>query len=108
MAIFGVGAYYEEDVSQAFIQANLVGVGWDATDAPELHQFMRSLKVGDIVQEKIGTGTINTQLPGQYSDDRQEHKRGRFYLLTGMPGFGSDKLCRDQQEQHRKTLFIMS
>jgi hypothetical protein len=49
MAIFGVGAYYEEDVSQAFIQANLVGVGWDATDAPELHQFMRSLKVGDIV-----------------------------------------------------------
>ena len=71
MAIFGVGAYYEEDVSQAFIQANLVGVGWDATDAPELHQFMRSLKVGDIVQEKIGTGTINTQLPGQYSDDRQ-------------------------------------
>ena len=25
-------------------------------------------------------------------------KWGRFYLLTGMPGFGSDKLCRDQQE----------
>ena len=38
---FGVGAYYDEDVSQDFIQANLVGVGWDVTEAPELHQFMR-------------------------------------------------------------------
>lgn len=52
MAIFGVGAYYEEDVSQNFIQANLVGVGWDASDAPELHQFIRALKVGDIVYIK--------------------------------------------------------
>jgi len=30
--------------------------------------------------------------------DRNDNKWGRFYLLTGMPGFGSDKLCRDQQE----------
>lgn len=52
MAIFGVGAYYEKDVSQAFIQANLVGVGWDDNDAPELHQFIRALKVGDIVYIK--------------------------------------------------------
>lgn len=52
MAIFGVGAYYDQDVSQDFIQANLVGVGWDATVAPELHQFMRALKVGDIVYIK--------------------------------------------------------
>ena len=52
MAIFGVGAYYEQDVSQDFIQANLVGVGWDAADAPELHQFMRALRVGDIVYIK--------------------------------------------------------
>lgn len=52
MAIFGVGAYYDKDVSQDFIQAKLVGVGWDATDAPELHQFMRALKVGDIIYIK--------------------------------------------------------
>jgi hypothetical protein len=52
MAIFGIGAYYEEDVSQDFIKANLVGVGWAANDAPELHQFMRALKVGDIVYIK--------------------------------------------------------
>lgn len=52
MAIFGVGAYYDDDVSQRFIQLNLVGVGWDANDAPELHQFMQALKVGDIVYIK--------------------------------------------------------
>ncbi len=52
MAIFGVGAFYDNDVSQAFIQANLVGVGWSQNDAPELHQFMNSLKVGDIVYVK--------------------------------------------------------
>ena len=53
MAIFGIGASYENgtvDVSKDFIQANLVGVGHD--DAPELHQFVRTLKVGDIVYIK--------------------------------------------------------
>ena len=53
MAIFGIGASYEKgtvDVSKDFIQANLVGVGHD--DAPELHQFVRTLKVGDIVYIK--------------------------------------------------------
>ena len=53
MAIFGIGASYDkEDVSQAFIKANLVGVGHGVKDAPELHQFIRSLKVGDVVYIK--------------------------------------------------------
>lgn len=52
MAIFGIGAYYQQDVSQDFIKSNLVGVGWDINDAPELHQFIMALKVGDIVYIK--------------------------------------------------------
>ncbi len=52
MAIYGIGAYYNKDVSQDFINTNLVGVGWDVNDAPELHQFMKSLKIGDIVYIK--------------------------------------------------------
>ncbi len=52
MAIYGIGAYYDEDVSSQFVSANLVGVGWDSNDAPDLHQFLRSLKVGDIVYIK--------------------------------------------------------
>lgn len=28
MAIYGVGAYYDRDVSTDFINQNIVGVGW--------------------------------------------------------------------------------
>ena len=52
MAIFGIGAYYEEDVSQDFIKRNLVGIGHSVRNAPELYQFMRTLKVGDVVYIK--------------------------------------------------------
>lgn len=52
MAIFGIGAYYEDDVSDNFVKNNVAGPGWNVTDAPELHQFIRSLKVGDIVYIK--------------------------------------------------------
>jgi hypothetical protein len=52
MTIYGVGAFHNEDVSSDFIAKNLVGVGWDQNDAPDLHQFVRSLKVGDIVYIK--------------------------------------------------------
>ena len=52
MAIFGIGAFFEEDVSQDFIRKNLVGIRHRVQDAPELHQFMRTLKVGDVVYIK--------------------------------------------------------
>ena len=52
MAIFGIGAYYGEDVSDSFLSEGIAGPGWGVTEAPELHQFMRSLKVGDIVYIK--------------------------------------------------------
>ncbi|MDQ2076380.1 hypothetical protein [Marinimicrobium sp. ABcell2] len=52
MAIFGVGAYYGEDVSQKFIDASIVGLGWNEGEAPDLHQIMRSIKPGDIVYIK--------------------------------------------------------
>ena len=56
MAIYGVGAYYDRDVSSDFINQNLVGVGWDGTDAPELQDYFLSLKVGDIVYIKAAFG----------------------------------------------------
>lgn len=52
MAIYGIGAYYDEDVSGEFIAHNIAGPGWEIEKAPELHQFVRSLKVGDIVYIK--------------------------------------------------------
>ena len=52
MAIFAIGAYYETDVSQEFIARSLVGVGWSSAEAPELHEYVKSLKVGDIIYIK--------------------------------------------------------
>jgi len=52
MAIYGIGAYYDEDVSSEFIDNSIIGTGWSITDAPELHEYFKSLKVGDIVYIK--------------------------------------------------------
>lgn len=52
MAIFGIGAYYGEDVSSEFIDYGIAGPGWDYSEAPELFQYIASLKVGDIIYIK--------------------------------------------------------
>lgn len=52
MAIYAIGAYYKDDVSQQFINNSIAGPGWDESDAPELLQYISSLKVGDIVYIK--------------------------------------------------------
>ncbi|WP_242928600.1 hypothetical protein [Pontibacter vulgaris] len=64
MAIFGVGAYYDKDVSSDFITNNLVGVGWNSTDAPELQEYFKSLKVGDIVYLKSAFGGSDITVKG--------------------------------------------
>jgi hypothetical protein len=46
MAIYGIGAYFGNDVSDQFLEHNIVGVGWGIESAPELHQYVRSLRVG--------------------------------------------------------------
>lgn len=53
MAIFAVGANYDgKDVSPQFLEKGVAGVGWSYKDAPELHQLITSLKVGDIIYIK--------------------------------------------------------
>ena len=72
MAIYGVGAYYDNDVSSNFITNNLVGVGWSYNDAADLHQFMRSLKVGDVVYIKAAPPgqNITVKAIGLIMDDQ--------------------------------------
>lgn len=58
MTIFGTGATYDRDVSNEFI-TDVSCVGWDATEAPALHEILRFLKLGDIIYIKsapIGQG----------------------------------------------------
>ncbi|ULJ59930.1 hypothetical protein [Wielerella bovis] len=53
MAIYAFGANYDDyDVSQEFIDNAIVGFGWNETEAPDLHNFISTLKVGDIVYIK--------------------------------------------------------
>ncbi|MDX2306172.1 MAG: hypothetical protein NW226_25410 [Microscillaceae bacterium] len=52
MAIFGIGATYDRDVANEFISNQVVCVGWSETDAPALHEMLRTFKVGDIVYIK--------------------------------------------------------
>lgn len=57
MAIFGVGAYHDgQDVSDEFINNNIIGTGWTINDAPELHEYFTTLKVGDIIYIKAAFG----------------------------------------------------
>ncbi len=74
MAIYAVGAFYDgtTDVSPKFIQGNIVGIGWPTSSAPELHQFIRSLKVGDVVYIKacaFGAENITVKAVGLVRDD---------------------------------------
>jgi hypothetical protein len=64
MAIYGVGAYYDHDVSDAFLENNLVGVGWNSEDAPELQEYFKSLKVGDVVYIKAAFGGADVTVKG--------------------------------------------
>jgi hypothetical protein len=54
MAIYGIGAFYDgkNNMSPEFIAKGLAGVGWSHAQAPELHRFIASLKVGDIIYIK--------------------------------------------------------
>ena len=54
MAIYGIGAHYGKthDVSGDFIKKKMAGVGWPASESPELQQFIKSLSVGDIIYIK--------------------------------------------------------
>lgn len=53
MAIFGIGANFDnQDVSDVFISYSFIGIGWGIESAPDLHEFIKSLKVGDIIYIK--------------------------------------------------------
>ena len=52
MAIFGLGAFYEEDVTNKFLLNNVACIGWSYKDAPSLHKLMSHIKVGDIIYIK--------------------------------------------------------
>ena len=83
MAIYGVGAYYDRDVSQEFIDLNVVGVGWSDLDAPELQEYFMSLKAGDIVYLKAAFGGRPITVKAIGIIENNEIIRGTDLLSTG-------------------------
>ena len=73
MAIYGVGAYYSDqgDVSGGFIAQKIVGSGWPQANAPELFQYFKAMKVGDIayIKAAFGGGDITVKAIGLITDD---------------------------------------
>jgi hypothetical protein len=49
MAIFGIGAHYETDMSEDFIKQGLACIGWKEKDAPPAHAIFRQLRTGDLI-----------------------------------------------------------
>lgn len=49
MAIFGIGAHYDQDVSAQFVERSLACVGWTEAKAPPAHAMLRQLRAGDII-----------------------------------------------------------
>jgi hypothetical protein len=73
MAIYGLGAYYQEDITSEFLSQRLACVGWNSTDAPALHNMLTHMKVGDIIYIKshpIDRGLI-IKAVGIVIDDEQ-------------------------------------
>ena len=98
MAIFGIGAFYKKDASQAFIEANLVGIGHSVEEAPELHQFMRALKVGDVVYIKSfppRSPELFIRGIGVIKDDEEVRDRG---IREGRVSCGRNVKWVDTQE----------
>lgn len=52
MAIYGVGAHHEGDVSDDFVREGLACVGWTVEDAPAVHRLLEHIRTGDIVYIK--------------------------------------------------------
>jgi len=48
VAIFGIGAHYESDVSSEFLQHGCACVGWGENEAPPAHGILRHVRTGDI------------------------------------------------------------
>lgn len=67
MAVFGIGAYFEEDVSNDFIQRKCACIGYGKSEASSLYEMLRRIKKGDIIYIKsyqINGSIVNVKAIG--------------------------------------------
>jgi hypothetical protein len=83
MAIFGIGAFYDEDVSEDFIEQGIACIGWSEKDASTLYNILRFLRVGDIIYIKSQPPQVGLIIKavGIVTDNKLEKYQG---LGTGV------------------------
>lgn len=67
MAVYGIGAYFNEDVSKDFIEASCACIGYGKSEASSLYEMLRRVKLGDIIYIKSFTiqgRTVNIKAIG--------------------------------------------
>jgi hypothetical protein len=79
MAIYGIGSIYNktDDYTKEFIDNDFIEVGWSYDEAPDLHELMKSIKVGDIVFIKrgnFGSLKIKCRAIGKIIDNKKPKK----------------------------------
>lgn len=62
MAVYGVGAYYNEDVTKDFIDKKCFCIGYEKDDATTLYEMLRRAKIGDIVYIKSFSPRSNEKI----------------------------------------------
>jgi hypothetical protein len=62
MGVYGVGAFYDQDVTKDFLNASCFRIGYEKNDATTLYEMLRRVKLGDIVYIKSTTSRAKNNL----------------------------------------------
>lgn len=112
MAIFGIGAYHNADVTDDFLRQNIACIGWSRNDAPALYKMINHVKVGDLLYIKSNTPQAGLTIKAVgivLSDKLQPAPSGDFdgCILVEWLWSGSDRVGRvdDKFNVRNNTLY---
>ncbi len=86
--IAGCGCFYgNDDMCDEFLKNGIAAIGWNPSDRPAIHDFMKTLKFGDIVfiktTPKVKGGVMNIWAIGTVVR-RNKYRRISKYLGHGI------------------------
>jgi hypothetical protein len=83
MSVYGIGAYYEEDVSDQFITKGVCCIGYERGEASSLYEMLRRVKIGSVIYIKsFVRGTLYIKAIGRVT--------GKNIEKIGKLGFGRE------------------
>jgi len=101
MAVFGIGAYYDCDVSSDFVNEECACIGYGKTEASSLYEMLRRIKKGDIIYIKsyaIKNSTVVIKAIGYVIG--RDIKEFNFPNSTESMGFGRKILWKRVFEEN--------